>query len=67
MIKIVGFVKKVNGYRTLKGKMNDDFFINSCKKVAERTGASFASYYTKRQCSKFFRGHGIVYNEIIGE
>lgn len=64
MVKIIGFMKNVDHYKTIAGKMKSTVFINSCKAVAKRTEAPFALYYTKRQCSKFFRGCGVVFDEI---
>lgn len=63
--KITGFMKKVDGYSTNKGKMNQTMFVNACKALAEKTGGKAEMYITKRQAGKFFRGEGIVYQSII--
>lgn len=62
--KVVGFTKRVDGYRTIAGKMTNEVFVNACKAMAERTGASLDIYLTKRQAGKFFRGQGIVFDNL---
>jgi len=63
--KVVGFVKKVDGFQTRAGKLNNTMFVNSCKVLAEQTGLPYETYLTKRQVGKFFKGQGIVFNSII--
>ena len=65
MVKIIGFTKRIDGYRTSKGFMNTDLFINSCKRAAKDLNVSFDTLYTKRQSTKFRRGTGIVYQATI--
>lgn len=65
--KVVGFVKKVDGYQTRAGKINNTMFVNACKALAEHTGLPYETYLTKRQAGKFFKGEGIVFNAICNQ
>lgn len=63
--KITGFMKKVDGYSTNKGKMNQVMFVNACKALAAKNDVPVETYKTKRQAGKFFRGEGIVYQAML--
>lgn len=62
--KVVGFVKRVDGFQTRAGKLNNTVFVNACKALAEQTGLPYETYLTKRQSGKFFKGKGIVFNSM---
>lgn len=64
MAKIIGFMERVDGYRTAAGKSNHNLFVNACEKAAEVLDMPVDKLATKRQASKFFRGTGIVFNTV---
>lgn len=64
--KVVGFVKRVDGFQTRAGKLNQVMFVNACKALSEKTDTPVEMYMTKRQAGKFFSGKGIVYQTILG-
>jgi hypothetical protein len=62
MCKIIGFIGKVDGYRTAAGFMRTELFKSACNRTATDTDTTFNGLYTKRQASKFLRAKGIVFN-----
>lgn len=62
--KVIGFTKRVDGFQTRAGKLNQTMFVNACKAVSEKTGVPYETYLNKRQAGKFFRGQGIVFNSM---
>jgi len=64
MCKIIGFTKRVDGYRTAAGFMTTPLFKAACKRTAADTETKLKDLYTKRQASKFLKGRGIVFNHL---
>jgi len=65
MCKIIGFTKRVDGYRTAAGFMKTELFKTACMKVAGKGNyVDYAQLYTKRQASKFLKSRGIVFNHL---
>jgi len=64
MVKVIGFMKNVDHYKTNEGFLKSTIFQNACKTTAIRLGISIESLFTKRQAGKFKRGHGIVFTTI---
>ena len=64
MCKIIGFTRKVDGYRTTAGFMQSELFKTACNKAAISTGLPIEKVYTKRQANKFLKSKGIVFNHL---
>lgn len=64
MCKIIGFIKRVDGYQTARGFINSATFKNACLEAATVTGIPPSALCTQRQARKFLKAKGIVFQHI---